>query len=224
MRNLIDFLIKHHAWIFFILYVVLSCILLFSSNPYQRSVFFGSSNRVVAKVYEVADGVSGYFGLRKANEELLMQNGELAMENMQLRRQLQRYSYAAATDSIAMSDAMLQQYDFVLARVINNSVSHLENYITLDKGSADGITPEMAVVDHRGIVGIASILTFLCLITITMRPIPIICAQPTSPSSAASARQGPTFPSSCSPRPTCALRTILGRNAAISSRRPMRMR
>ncbi|MBQ6938357.1 MAG: rod shape-determining protein MreC [Muribaculaceae bacterium] len=157
MRNLIDFLIKHHAWMFFILYVVLSCVLLFSSNPYQRSVFFGSSNRVVAQVYEVANVVSGYFGLRKANEELLMQNGELAMENLQLRRQLQRYSYAAATDSLAQDDPMLQQYDFVMARVINNSVSHLENYITLDKGSADGIAPEMAVVDHRGIVGIVNV-------------------------------------------------------------------
>ena len=125
MRNLIDFLIKHHAWMFFILYVVLNCVLLFSSNPYQRSVFFGSSNRVVAQVYEVANVVSGYFGLRKANEELLMQNGELAMENLQLRRQLQRYSYAAATDSLAQDDPMLQQYDFVMARVINNSVSQL---------------------------------------------------------------------------------------------------
>ncbi|MBO7318233.1 MAG: rod shape-determining protein MreC, partial [Bacteroidales bacterium] len=133
------------------------CILLFSSNPYQRSVFFGSSNRVVAQVYETANAVSGYFGLRKANEELLVQNGELAMENLQLRRQLQRYSYAAAADSLAQSDPMLQQYDFVLARVINNSVSHLENYITLDKGSADGVAPEMAVVDHRGIVGIVNV-------------------------------------------------------------------
>ncbi|MBR5844409.1 MAG: rod shape-determining protein MreC [Bacteroidaceae bacterium] len=157
MRNLIDFLIKHHAWIFFIFYVAMSCILLFSSNPYQRSVFFGSSNRVVAQVYETTNAVSGYFGLRKANEELLMQNGELAMENLQLRRQLQRYSYAAAADSLAQSDPMLQQYDFVLARVINNSVSHLENYITLDKGSADGVEPEMAVVDHGGIVGIVNV-------------------------------------------------------------------
>lgn len=157
MRNLIDFLIKHHTWIFFIFYVVISCILLFSSNPYQRSVFLGSSNRVVAQVYELSNEVSGYFGLRKANDELLMQNGELAMENMRLRRMLQRYSYAAVADSIAVNDPMLQQYDFIMAHVINNSVAHLENYITLDKGSADGVAPEMAVVDHRGIVGIVNV-------------------------------------------------------------------
>ena len=157
MRNLIDFLIKYYAWIIFIFYVVLSCTLLFSANPYQRSVFFGSSNKVVSQIYEMTNSVSGYFGLRKANEELLAVNGELAMENLQLRRQLQRYSYAAASDSIAANDTILQQYDFIMARVINNNINHLENYITLDKGSADGVAPEMAVVDHRGVVGIVNV-------------------------------------------------------------------
>lgn len=157
MRNLIDFILKHHAWIFFIIYVVLSCILLFRSNPYQRSLYFGSSNVVVAKVYEVTDAVAGYFGLRKVNEKLLQQNGVLEMENMMLRRRLLQYGYAATADSLAAHDTLLQNYDFVMARVINNSVSRLDNYITLDKGSADGIAPEMAVVDANGIVGIVNV-------------------------------------------------------------------
>ena len=157
MRSLFDFLIKHFSWIVFLIYVVLSCVLLVTFNPYQRSAFLGSSNVVVAYVYELSDRVSGYFGLREANEELLYQNGELMQENLLLRRQLQRYSYVAAADSIACNDSILNQYDFILARVINNSVRHLENYITLDKGSADGVQPEMAVVDHRGIVGIVTV-------------------------------------------------------------------
>lgn len=157
MRNLIDFILKHHAWIFFIIYVVVSCVLLFQTNPYQRSVYFGSSNKMVAKVYEVSDAITGYFGLRKVNETLLSRNGELELENLALRRQLQQYSYAAAADSLATADAMLQNYNFVIARVINNSVSRLDNYITLDKGSADGIAPEMAVVNSDGIVGIVNV-------------------------------------------------------------------
>lgn len=157
MRNLIDFILKHHAWIFFIIYVVASCVLLFQTNPYQRSVYFGSSNRVVAKVYELSDAVTGYFGLRKTNETLLHRNGELELENMMLRRQLQQYSYAAAADTLAVQDTLLRNHDFVVARVINNSVSHLDNYITLDKGSADGVTPEMAVVASNGIVGIVNV-------------------------------------------------------------------
>ena len=33
----------------------------------------------------------------------------------------------------------------------------MDNYITLDKGSADGIASEMAVVDQNGIVGIVTV-------------------------------------------------------------------
>lgn len=157
MRNLLDFLIKHHAWIFFIIYVALSCVLLFHSNPYQRSVYFSSANKVVAEVYEASNAVTGYLGLRKANEELLQRNGALEMEILQLRRQLQKYSYAAATDTTLSGDSATQHYKFVMARVINNSVAHLNNYITLDKGSDDGVAPEMGVIDQNGVVGIIAV-------------------------------------------------------------------
>ena len=69
MRNLFDFLIKHHAWIFFIIYVAIAGILLFHSNPYQQRIYFGSANKVSAKVYENSDKVTGYFGLSEANQE-----------------------------------------------------------------------------------------------------------------------------------------------------------
>ena len=41
-------------------------------------------------------------------------------------------------------------------RQVNNSVSHLSNYITVNKGSKDGIAPDMGVVSERGVVGIVS--------------------------------------------------------------------
>lgn len=157
MRNLIDFLIKYHAWVFFIIYVVISCLLLFGSNPYQRSVYFGSSNRIVSQVYSVSDAVTSYFGLRTVNEELLRENGKLELEVLNLKRQLQQHTDSVIADSIKNTDVLMHGYDFVLAHVINNSLTHMENYITLDKGRADGIAPEMAVVDHNGIVGIVTV-------------------------------------------------------------------
>lgn len=45
-------------------------------------------------------------------------------------------------------------YEIFKARVINNSLNQVDNYITLDKGSKDGIRPEMGVVDGNGVVGI----------------------------------------------------------------------
>ena len=46
-----------------------------------------------------------------------------------------------------------QRYIYFSARVINNSVNKLYNYITLNKGSLDGVKPDMAVITHKGIVG-----------------------------------------------------------------------
>lgn len=157
MRNLLDFIIKHHAWIFFIIYVVAACILLFRSNPYQQSVYFSSANVVSANVYKAADMVTGYFGLRDANKELLQRNGELEMEVLRLRSRLQRYGYELAMDSLTAADSVLCRYNFVVAQVVNNSISRLNNYITLDKGTADGVRPEMGVVDQNGVVGIITV-------------------------------------------------------------------
>ena len=43
---------------------------------------------------------------------------------------------------------------FYPAQVVNNSLTHVDNYITINKGSADSICAEMGVVSGNGIVGI----------------------------------------------------------------------
>jgi len=54
-------------------------------------------------------------------------------------------------------DSVLHDYDFAVARVVNNSVAQINNYITIDKGRAEGIEPEMGVVDQNGVVGIINV-------------------------------------------------------------------
>ena len=53
-------------------------------------------------------------------------------------------------------DSIFSNYNFIVAQVINNSVSNSHNYITLNKGSRDGLHSEMGVVDQNGIVGIVN--------------------------------------------------------------------
>lgn len=46
------------------------------------------------------------------------------------------------------------QYQYIPARVINNSISNYRmNYLTLNRGSNDGIRPNMSVVTANGIIG-----------------------------------------------------------------------
>lgn len=154
MNNLFNFLVKHVAWIIFIFYVVVSCALLFRNNPYQESVYLTSANFVSSTVFKGYSAVTSYFGLKDINEELQLRNAALEMEVINLNRQLNNIK-EQIPDTSTLKPAM-QQFDYVVAHVISNSVSQTYNFITIDRGSDDGVEPEMGVVDHNGVVGIVN--------------------------------------------------------------------
>ena len=156
MNNLLQFIIKHIHWFGFLIYMVVSCMLLFRSNPYQQSVYLSSANSVASTVFEGYSAVTSYFGLKSANEEMQQQNTALLLEVAQLKKQLRNYQLQIpdTTGILAKSE---QEYSFVVANVISNSVSQPANFITIDRGSLDGIMPEMGVVGHDGVVGIVNV-------------------------------------------------------------------
>jgi rod shape-determining protein MreC len=49
-----------------------------------------------------------------------------------------------------------QQYEYISARVINNSYTKVNNYLTLDAGKNKGIQRDMAVISSTGVVGIVN--------------------------------------------------------------------
>lgn len=155
MNNIILFFVRTGTWLLFAAYIVVSCVMLFSRNPYHHYLYLTSANTVTASVYEGASAVTSYFNLRSINEDLQHRNSDLEMEVLKLQQLLRRYAEQIAADSIAF-DSIAPRYRFTLAHVINNSVSHSHNYLTIEKGSLDGIEPEMGVVDVNGVVGIVN--------------------------------------------------------------------
>lgn len=156
MRNLLDFLIKYSKWFIFIIYVIISCMLLFNNNPYQHYIYLTSANKISSLVFKTSGMVTSYFHLHDINEDLQRRNVSLESEVIWLRKELARYQEDVVADSLAR-DSSLMQFDFILAHVISNSVSRANNYITIEKGALDSIHPEMGVVDQNGVVGIVNI-------------------------------------------------------------------
>ncbi len=156
MHDLISFIVRFSSWLVFTFYVVLSCILLFNNNPFQHHVILTSANSVSSSVYGVANNVTSYFNLRGINEDLQLQNAELETEVIALRNQVAAYKLRDYADSVQTVEP-LRQYGFIIAHVINNSISKPYNYITIEKGSADGLRPEMGVVDQTGVVGVVNV-------------------------------------------------------------------
>lgn len=153
MRNLLNFLLKYNHWFLFILLEVISFVLLFRFNHYQHSVYFSSANAVAGKVYEVSGGITSYFHLKSVNEDLLDRIMELEQQNHNLEDALGRH-LSDSTELISIRNLPNTDYQVFKARVINNSLNLVDNYITLNRGSKDGIRPEMGVVDGNGVVGI----------------------------------------------------------------------
>lgn len=153
MRNLLNFLIKYNYWFLFLLLEVASFILLFRFNHYQQSVYFTSANGVAGKVYEISGGITSYFHLKTANEDLLDRNMWLEQRLLFLENVLKEKGLDSAR-LYSMERLAPTEYQIFKANVIKNSLNKADNYITLDRGTTEGIRPEMGVVDANGVVGI----------------------------------------------------------------------
>ena len=136
--------------------MIASALLLVRSNALHHTVWLSSSNGVVASVYELTSDMTGFISLRDNNEDLNRRNAQLMSEVAMLRQQVELLNERLLSESVVLSDT-LRPYDFITASVVKNSVMHPHNYITVNKGSYDGIAPEMGVIDQNGVVGVVEI-------------------------------------------------------------------
>lgn len=133
----------------------MSCVLLFTRNPYQHHIYMTSANTVTAGVFSLSNNITSYFNLREINSDLNERNATLEAEVLALKSELQKIDDTRHTDTIVETET--GQYQFIVAHVINNSISKPYNYITINKGYADGIRPEMGVIDQNGVVGAVNV-------------------------------------------------------------------
>lgn len=141
MDRLLKFVVQNSAFFTFLFLVLICSWLIVENNQYQSTRYFNTSNRLAANIISFSQGVREYFSLRRIN-------ADLAEENAKLRSQLERY---AATDSLYRDTT--RRFEFVSAKVINNSTTNFKNYITVNKGEDDGVRPGMAVISSKGAVG-----------------------------------------------------------------------
>ena len=137
MQNLLKILLRYSNFLVFIALEVAAFLLLTFNNAYPRSSLFSTANDIVAWQNEQISEVRGYFSLRRQNEQL-------AAENVALRNQL------SALDSA--QDGTLIHY--TSAKVVQMTTDRLHNYLTINRGSKDGIVRGQGVRNEDGVVGI----------------------------------------------------------------------
>ncbi len=148
MRNLFAFIWKYHFFLLFLLLEVVSFSLIINSSVYQRYVLLNSSNKITGTIYNTYANVTDFIKLKRANQTL-------ALENAKLREALQHPK--SQKDILVPNKDSLKfnpQYQYIEAKVINNTVTQRNNYLMLNKGRLHGVDKDMAVIASDGIVGI----------------------------------------------------------------------
>ncbi len=153
MRNVFLFVRRYFNFLIFIIMQAVALYMLFHYNKFHEAAFMGVASEVTGKISKQYNTVEYYFQLQKTNALLIE-------ENKKLRNLLKDDFLPADTTTEMVVDSIkvdsLEQYRRYLyfpAKVINNSVTSQTNYLTISRGTRQGITKDMAVVSPAGVVG-----------------------------------------------------------------------
>lgn len=157
MRNFILFIRRFFNLLLFIGLEIVCVVLIEHTNTLQGNDIISSANTVAGIVYKKQSDVMYYFGLRKMNDSLLNENAMLRRKN-DLYHSLDTLKDSVVHVKVSTQDTTVHtvkyaEYMYRTARVINNSTNASDNYITLNRGSRDGIGKNMAVISGTGVVG-----------------------------------------------------------------------
>jgi rod shape-determining protein MreC len=119
---------------------------IYKTNGYRQWVIDSAIKEVTFPILQLRTDVEDWFHLRKENKRLLTQNKNLLMLTFNHKR------IADTIENIYYGDSLLFSYH--VAKVIESTTNKHNNYIVLDKGSADGIRIDMGVISSEGVVGI----------------------------------------------------------------------
>lgn len=163
MKVLFQFIRRFSHLLLFLGLEALCFYLISRTATMQGGAIVSSANRLTGALYERQSNVAMFFNLPEENDSLLR-------ENARLRAQLSSLLYEADTlrDSSGQityiepvisgtgdSSRVLKyaDYEYRTARVVNNSVSEKNNFVTIARGTQEGVKAGQAVISGSGVVG-----------------------------------------------------------------------
>jgi rod shape-determining protein MreC len=157
VRNFILFIRRFFNLLLFLALEIVCVILIERTNTLQGNDILSSANTVAGIVYKKQSDVVYYFGLRKMNDSLINENAMLRQRIDRLRG-IDTLKDSLVHIKVSPADSTshvvkFSDYVYRTARVVNNSTSASDNYITINRGSKDGIGKNMAVISGTGVVG-----------------------------------------------------------------------
>ena len=147
MKNLLAILYKNHLLLLFLFLEITAITFAIQHNNFQRASFINSASYVTGNTYEVMNNFSSYMDLKEKN--ILFRDSLARLKGQTLTAYLHR-----DTTLLTRTDTLYKQrYTYLGAEVLHQTIHKANNFLTLDKGSEDGIKVGMAVLGVNGVVG-----------------------------------------------------------------------
>ncbi len=154
MKNIFQFIQRNFTFLTFLL-LEIACIVLLSNSSKTHQVFFSSaSNEITGRFDKQYNNWRYYFSLKETNEQLVAENARLRNllpSNFQPLDSSKKY---LLDSTVRDSLGKMRKYTVLPAKVIGNTVTLQTNYLTLERGSLQGVKKGMAVIGSAGIVGV----------------------------------------------------------------------
>lgn len=151
MYRILLFFIKYNGLFAFLILEAIALSFYFTRNinPHKES-FISSANGFIGNVYESTSKVSRYWNLSAVNDSLARENAELKM-------QLPNSKFSSLVQIKIVEDTTIQQhYEYIEAKVVNNTVHRPHNFLTINRGIKQGLKANSGVINAtgKGIVGV----------------------------------------------------------------------
>ncbi len=145
MRRLINLIYKYHLFLLFLLLELLGFILLLN-NRYQRAAIVNSTNAVTGGYFSAIENMQEYLNLKQENDKLQKENAKLRSTILNFPVLEENLRFFEIDTNVVI----------IPAKIISGQISNNHNYFMINKGSKDGIRPDMGVISEDVVVGITT--------------------------------------------------------------------
>lgn len=153
MKNIFIFIRRYFNFLFFLLLQIVCIVFLVKNSTTHGAVYANAANEVTGRINIQYNKMHNFFSLKENNRFLLEENTRLK-NLLGSNFESADTSFSKHIDSV-YNDTVVRQrkYMWLSAKVINNTTAQQYNYMTIHRGSNQGVKKDMAVISPQGIAG-----------------------------------------------------------------------
>jgi rod shape-determining protein MreC len=154
MESLFRFIVKYHLFLLFLVLEGLSVFFISHSSYFRHSAILAHTDAVKGSAKKVINTWQDYINLKSKNYDLLNLNISLLNDNIYLKNRLELAEHKTGSNL-----RVLQNFEYISAKVIENTLNKNDNRLILNAGKKNGVARDMGVISLDGVVGIVDRVT-----------------------------------------------------------------